>query len=177
MLETLINKNSVERMWPSIEKQVTAFALSRTKSLDAAKDIAQETFIKFWKKRDSVELMDNPEAWCMTVAKNLIIDRARKRARESDIETVPTNTMRTDEKSSIETLHHRDMVAMIKMLINQLPADQKSCIVLRDIEGKSYKEIADMLDISMHAVKVNIYRGRQYLKSHLEKLNNYEQVR
>ena len=53
---------------------------------------------------------------------------------------------------------------LVRQLISQLPEKQRTCMQLRDIEGKSYKEIAAVLDITEQQVKVNIFRARQTIK-------------
>jgi RNA polymerase sigma-70 factor (ECF subfamily) len=58
----------------------------------------------------------------------------------------------------------RDRIRVVRQLINQLPEKQRSCMQLRDIEGKSYKDIAAILEISEEQVKVNIFRARQTIK-------------
>lgn len=69
-------------------------------------------------------------------------------------------------------MEQRDRVALVKRLMEQLPMKQRMCMQLRDIEGKSYKEIADILEINEQQVKVNIFRARQTIK---QKFNENEQ--
>ena len=58
----------------------------------------------------------------------------------------------------------QDRIALIRRLIDTLPEKQRSCMQLRDFEGKSYKEIATILDVSEEQVKINIFRARQTIK-------------
>lgn len=58
-------------------------------------------------------------------------------------------------------------------MVNSLPEKQRSCIQLRDFEGKSYKEIASIMQISEDQVKVNIHRGRQTLRDKFQEIDNY----
>ena len=62
---------------------------------------------------------------------------------------------------------------LIHRLINGLPEKQRSIIQLRDIEGKSYKEIADILRVSEEQVKVNLFRARQKIKQQYPEINDY----
>jgi RNA polymerase sigma-70 factor (ECF subfamily) len=61
----------------------------------------------------------------------------------------------------------------MRRLIDQLPEKQRSCMQLRDIEGKSYKDIAQVLNISEEQVKVNIFRARQTIRQRFIKTDNY----
>jgi RNA polymerase sigma-70 factor (ECF subfamily) len=57
-----------------------------------------------------------------------------------------------------------DRVRLVRQMISQLPEKQRSCMQLRDMEGKSYKDIATILDITEEQVKVNIFRARQTIR-------------
>jgi RNA polymerase sigma-70 factor (ECF subfamily) len=67
----------------------------------------------------------------------------------------------------------RDRVHLVRRLIDSLPEKQRSCIQLRDIEGKAYKEIAEVMDISEQQVKINIFRARQAIRQKYNETENY----
>ena len=67
----------------------------------------------------------------------------------------------------------KDSIRIVKRIIDGLPEKQRSCIQLRDIEGKQYKEIAQILDISEDQVKVNIFRARQAVRQQYLKYDEY----
>lgn len=67
----------------------------------------------------------------------------------------------------------RDQVALVRQLIDRLPEKQRSVIQLRDIEGKSYREIATIMCISEEQVKVNLYRARQTIKKKFSETDSY----
>ena len=58
----------------------------------------------------------------------------------------------------------KDRIQLVKQMVNALPEKQRSCMQLRDIEGKPYKEIAEVLGITEQQVKTNIFRARQTIK-------------
>ena len=62
---------------------------------------------------------------------------------------------------------------MVRRLVDQLPEKQRSCMQLRDFEGKAYKDIAQILGITEEQVKVNIFRARQTIKQQFSKADNY----
>jgi RNA polymerase sigma-70 factor (ECF subfamily) len=64
-------------------------------------------------------------------------------------------------------------IRLIRQLIGQLPEKQRSCMQLREFEGKSYKEIAQVMDISEEQVKINIFRARQTIKQRYIKSEQY----
>jgi RNA polymerase sigma-70 factor (ECF subfamily) len=67
----------------------------------------------------------------------------------------------------------RDRVERVRGLMNQLPEKQRTCMQLRDVEGKSYKEIAAVMNITEQQVKVNIFRARQTIKQEFLKQEQY----
>lgn len=72
-----------------------------------------------------------------------------------------------------EQLTQNDRVELVKKLINELPERQRSVMQLRDVEGKSYKEISIILSMSEEQVKINIFRARQRIKQKYSELENY----
>ena len=67
----------------------------------------------------------------------------------------------------------QNRVDIVRKLVDSLPEKQRSCIQLRDFEGKTYKEIAQALQISEDQVRVNIHRGRQTLREKFQEIDNY----
>ena len=72
-----------------------------------------------------------------------------------------------------EQMIQRDRISLVKRIIDTLPEKQRSCMQLRDFEGKSYKEIAQIMGVSEDQVKVNIYRARQAIKEKYKDLESY----
>ncbi len=135
-----------------------------------AEDVLQELMIKVWKKREDFAQIENQEAWCMTVTRNLCIDKIRKRKGDtkdiSDYHTIsdrsPTPDIIAEDKESL---------SMVMKLLNELPQNQKEIIHLRDIEGYTYKEISEIIGLTEEQVKVNLFRARQKFKEKIKHLN------
>ena len=72
-----------------------------------------------------------------------------------------------------EQAMQRDRIALVRQLIDNLPEKQRSCMQLREFEGKSYKEIAQILGVTEEQVKINIFRARQQIKQQFIKTENY----
>lgn len=148
-------------------------ALRITLNSQEAEDIVQDTLIKVWSRRDSWEEIDSIEAFSLTVCRNLALDRAKKADnRYASIE--PSMADEADEsRSPLEQMMQRDRVMTVRRLVDALPEKQRSCMQLRDFEGKTYKEIASVLGISEDQVKVNIFRARQTIKNKFKEIDNY----
>ncbi len=148
------------------------FALRLLGSSEEAKDIVQETMIKVWNGRDMAEVQ-NMEAWCMRITKNLSLDKLRSRQRKATGSIDERFDMVHDGLSPHEKTEIKESMKRIDELMSALPDKQRQVMHLRDIEGYSYNEICDVLEIDMNQVKVNLFRARNAVREKLIKLNAY----
>lgn len=148
-------------------------ALRITLSHEEAQDIVQDTLIKVWDKRESWNEIESIEAFSITICRNLALDRIKKHDNLNDsLEERQTESLDTSSTPFEDTLQ-QDRIELVRNLVNALPEKQRSCMQLRDFEGKPYKEIAKILGISEEQVKVNIFRARQTVKERFQKYDNY----
>jgi len=132
----------------------------------SAEDIVQEVLVKIWQKKEQLAAIENKEAWCMTVTRNLALDTLRKKkAYHDDIEDhrdISDGTMTPYRK-----LQSDDTMELIKKAMLDLPESQQHVIHLRDVEGYSYQEIAEITGFSIDKVKVYLHRARIALRKKL----------
>lgn len=109
-------------------------------------------------------MMDNIEAYAMTVCRNLSLDHLKRHETMNlSLDDMPFD--RADESQDpLQSLTHKTNIERIKNLMNAMPEKQRTCMQLRDFEGKTYKEIATILDITEEQVKINIFRARKCIK-------------
>ena len=148
-------------------------ALRITLKHEEAEDIVQDTLIKVWNKRDEWENIVSMEAYCLTICRNLALDNMKLRANQNEsIENIHFDT--PDQGGNpYERMQQKDRIDLVRRMVNALPEKQRSCIQLRDFEGKPYKEIAEILGITEEQVKVNIFRGRQAIKKRYQEFEGY----
>jgi len=149
-------------------------ALRITLSQQDAEDIVQETMIKVWNKRDTWSEIESMEAYCLTICRNIALDHQKKKDNQS-LSLDPMELDRPDDSSNspFTTTLMNDRVSIVRRLVDSLPEKQRSCMQLRDFEGKPYKEIAQILGITEEQVKVNIFRARQTIKQRFTETENY----
>ena len=156
-----------------LKNKLFRFALNIVKDEDLAKDVVQECLIKVWEKRNDLKLVHNIEAWCMQVTKNKALDKLRsKHMSRTDLFEVKLDTRKERDTPYVVT-EREDVMGRIKGLIAQLPERQREVMQLRDIEGYTYKEIGETLEIDINLVKTNLFRARRKLKESLIKENAY----
>lgn len=157
-----------------LKNKLFRLALRITLNREEAEDVVQDTLIKVWNTRDRWQELDSIEAYSLTIARNLSLDRIKKMENQND-SLEEQNTERLDENTSTpsERMIQKDKLNIVRNIIDELPEKQRSCLQLRDIEGKSYKEIADILSITEDQVKVNIFRARQTVKQRFQQFDRY----
>ena len=157
-----------------LKNELFRLAIRITLNRAEAEDVVQETMIKVWNRRDRWEELESIEAFCLTICRNISLDKMRKAesqnpSLEDGHDTADTSYTSNPEEQTMQ----RDRIALVRQLIDHLPEKQRSCMQLRDFEGKSYKEIAQILGITEEQVKVNIFRARQQIKQQFIKTENY----
>lgn len=149
-------------------------ALRITLNHAEAEDVVQETMIKVWNRREQWNEIESIEAYCLTTCRNLALDRQkRKDNQNASLEEGHDRADRSYASNPEEQTEQRDRVELVKRLMSQLPEKQRSCMQLRDIEGKTYKEIAIVMGITEQQVKVNIFRARQTIKQKYTEIERY----
>lgn len=155
-----------------LKDKLYRLALRITLNTGEAEDIVQDTMIKVWKNRESLSDVVSIEAYCLTVCRNLSIDRSQKKeAQTAELKEAygqSDGAMTADEK-----LAHDEKLQVIRRLFDQLPEKQRTVMQLRDIEGKSYKEIAQIMNLSEEDVKVTLFRARRKIRKQYLEIENY----
>ncbi len=149
-----------------LKNELYRLALRVTLNNAEAEDVVQETMIKVWNRREQWDEIESIEAFCLTICRNMALDRM-KHADNQNPSLEEAGHERPDQSYGAdpeEQVIQRDRVSLVRKLMDQLPEKQRSCIQLRDIEGKAYKEIAEVLGITEQQVKVNIHRARQTVR-------------
>jgi RNA polymerase sigma-70 factor (ECF subfamily) len=154
------------------------FAFRLTNDEDDANDLVQDTYLKAFRFIGSFEKGTNAKAWLFRILKNSFINDYRKRSKEPnkvDYQEVETyydseEAAGTEQTSDLRVEAVQDMIGdEIATALNALPVDFRTAIILCDIEGFTYEEMAKILDIPIGTVRSRLHRARQLLKEKLRK--------
>ena len=157
-----------------VKDKLYRFALKLVKSEPEAQDVVQEVLIKVWDKRNEMDEVENLEAWCMRVTRNLSLDKLKsKHASKTSGLDEGFEVSQGEKATPYRSTEMKDTMENIGNLISSLPDKQKQVIQLRDVEGFSYKEIGDIMEIDMNQVKVNLFRARKAVRENLLNINAY----
>jgi RNA polymerase sigma-70 factor (ECF subfamily) len=142
------------------------FLLKNVKDKDKARDLVQDTFTKLWLKVEEVSF-EKAKSYIFTSGYHTMIDMIRREKRQDDYAKDALKTSITASERQYTDLHD-----VLNEALEQLPAVQKSVIMLRDYEGYSYEEIEEITGLNESQVKVYIYRARVALKEYIGKIEN-----
>lgn len=156
------------------------FAYHLTYNQDDADDLVQETYLKAYRFIDKYDEGTNAKAWLFKILKNAYINEYRKRVKQPtkvDYEEIVAYHDTDDDRiSGYSDLREEIFLHMmgdeVTSAINSLPIDFRTVILLCDIEGFTYEEIASIIDVPIGTVRSRLFRARNLLK---EKLTSYAQ--
>jgi RNA polymerase sigma-70 factor, ECF subfamily len=150
------------------------YVYSQVKDYDEALDITQEIFIMTIEALRSFRRESKFSTWFYSIMVNYCKNYRKKNSRYN---LVSINSSRGEEEYDLQLPDERenpeqevilnDSLRIVREEIGMLPDDYREILLLRDIEGLSYNEIAEILEISLSNVKVRIHRGREFLKNRL----------
>lgn len=151
------------------------FALRLTSDPNDAEDLVQDTIVKAYRFFSSYEKGTNAKAWLFRILKNSYINNYRKKSKQPnqvDYDEVATfyETIRAErtDTSDLEDRMFRELIDDdISNALEELPEDFRTVVLLCDVEGFTYEEIANMLDVPIGTIRSRLHRGRNLLKAQL----------
>lgn len=147
-----------------------AYALLEDKA--DAEDILQEAYCKLWKKRDELEEIQHPEAFSITLVKNLCLDYLRSPRSNRDEEITETVVLPASN-SPDRDLEEKENIRHVQKIIDLLPENQRLVIRLRGIEDCSFEEIEQITGLTASNIRTLLSRARKFIREKLEISNSY----
>lgn len=134
-----------------------------------AEDTVEDTLLRVWEESRSkaAKTIANLPAYLTTICRNLALDRAERKVAQ----TLPL-TPDVDPADTIPDDSTEERYQMALRLIHSLTEPQRSCVILRDVEGLTYQQIAETLNLTEAQVKVNIHRGRLTVRKWITSSNS-----
>jgi RNA polymerase sigma-70 factor, ECF subfamily len=181
-IENNLTEDELKKRYSEFEKEALPhmkalynYALKMTGDEDDADDLVQETFLKAFRFFDKFERGTNCKAWLFRILKNSFINDYRKIKSEPDkVDYEDVQNFYENIKSDEVDSQHYEMDAFNNMLddevskaISSLPEDFRTVVILNDIEGFTYEEIADFVDIPVGTVRSRLHRARKMMYSRL----------
>ncbi|HVR10384.1 MAG TPA: sigma-70 family RNA polymerase sigma factor [Thermoanaerobaculia bacterium] len=150
-------------------------AYRMTRNAEDAEDLVQETYLKAYRYYDKFEEGTNFKAWLFKIMKNTFINNYRKKQQtpalsdfadieesyETQVSEDAAKQIKNPEQELLENVLDED----VQRAIDKLPPDYRMVVLLADLEGFSYKEIADILEVPVGTVMSRLYRGRRLMEA------------
>ncbi len=139
---------------------------------EAAEDVVQQLFMKIWECRDTMVLPDSVAAYLFTAARNRALNYIKSRARKSDNEIPLANHHDELDHRTEESMDAKELQKALYAAIDSLPEKRREVFVLSRFEGKSYKEIAELLNISVKTVEAQMGKALSTLREFIAKYHD-----
>jgi RNA polymerase sigma factor (sigma-70 family) len=166
-IPVLARDEAFEKLYRSYVKDVYHYALALLRNPADAEDVTQATFLNAYRAFQRGEEVLKPQNWLIKIAHNVARSRyarSSRRVKEVPLEDhVDQLALPEDEKPNVEG---------VLRALGRLPFNQRAALVMRELEGRSYSEIADTLDVSVAAVETLIFRARRSLRVRTQALRS-----
>ena len=156
--------------------RIFRLALRFTSNKAEAEDVLQEVFLTLYQKLDQFEGKSSFSTWLYRVVVNTSLMRLRDQGKAEivSLEEVPPDYLSPEEEEAGTGPDHliitEESLAQIEKAMEKMPLDLKTVFILRDIEGFSNEETAEIMNLTVPAVKSRLHRGRELLRIRLKKL-------
>lgn len=156
------------------------FAIRLANDPSDAEDLVQDTIVKAYRFFSSYERGTNAKAWLFRILKNSYINNYRKQSKQPykvDYDEISTyyESVRSErsDTTDMEQIMYRELLDdEVTRALNKLPEDFRTVVLLCDIEGFTYEEIANMLDVPIGTIRSRLHRGRNLLRTSLSQYAN-----
>jgi RNA polymerase sigma-70 factor (ECF subfamily) len=179
------DKAAFRRLVERHQRRAFAIALGLLRDEADAREVVQEAFLRVWRSLDRFEGGSSFFTWLYRIVSNLAIDIIRKPARrESELdadaqladeaESLPF-VARLDEADPARVLRRREIAERIQQALDALPPYHRAVIVMREVEGLSYQEMAEAMQVSKGTIMSRLFHARQKLQRALADCYGEEQ--
>lgn len=154
-------------------RRLYALAFRYLNNREEAEDMVQEVMIKLWTGRNEQRHFSNPAAWCTTVTKNCCIDMLRKR-RHIRLEELREPVVQPESGSGLSgSTDNTEAVQLIGSIVGRMKEPYRSAVILRDMEGYSYEETAEIMQTNINALRTMLSRARKSIRDEMERIYSY----
>ena len=166
------DKSAFEELVKRHQELVFSLSFKLTGNRELANDVAQEAFIRAWKAIGKFRGDSTFGTWIYRITVNTAWTLRKKAKKHYSLNIEDTQEpVVVDEKKDPELVAiNSDLSLVLRKALNQIPLEQRIIVEFKNIEGRSHKEIADYLDISVTAAKVRLHRAHQKLRNILEEI-------
>ncbi len=149
---------------------VYTISMKVTHNIEDAEEVTQDVFVSLYNNLGKFEFRSSFKTWLYRITLNRAINKIKKRKRHKkntvEYESQKHDIFAAKDMDSKDNKEHNEKI--VKELLEVLPPDQRACVVLRNIQGLSYKEISETLRIKLNTVRTRLKRARERLVKHVK---------
>lgn len=176
-IEKALGSTGPEELFRRYHRPVVLFFLRRGFSAEECRDLAQETFLRVFKNMEAYRGEGSLETWLFQIAFNLYRNALRSlgtRKRDAaevslsvtdEAEVAPFG--RKERSDPLGSLLTGERARLLREALNELPPQMRRCVLLRVEHDMKYREIAQLMRVSIETVKAHLYQARQHLRDKL----------
>lgn len=163
------DEETFEKLIQSYEGKIYTMCFYLLRNKEDAMDASQNVCIKIYKSLEKFRGESKLSTWIYRITYNTCMDTIKKRKNEISFDDVIDSDIYKDNRIE-DIIESKELKLEIKRCIMKLSEEFRTIIILRDIEGLSYQEIAEILSVEIGTVKSRLYRGREALRNELIKI-------
>jgi RNA polymerase sigma-70 factor (ECF subfamily) len=162
-----MEQEAFERVVREQKDRAYSYAARMLRRPADAQDVAQEALVRLWQHRERVEA-GTAHFWLRRTVHNLCIDRLRRRNASPETETGLQETISLDQRVGPARLaESAELGRQIEKALADMPPRDRSVLILREVEGMPYSEIAEILELPLGTLKARLHRAREQLRAKL----------
>jgi RNA polymerase sigma-70 factor (ECF subfamily) len=161
-----------EKVLP-VNQKLFRLAFRFLSNVQEAEDAVQEVYMKLWNMRNKLNEINKVEAFATTMTKNLCLDKIKARHTVSIDDQLNINNKSSVSDNPLELSENKENMSLIRMIIDTLPEQMKSIMIMRDLEEYSFEEIQEITGLTLNNIRVSLSRARQQVRTELTKVHEY----
>lgn len=162
------SKQAFEKIYKLYSTRLYGNLLKLVKSEVEAQEILQEVFIKIWDSRQTLDIDKSFRSWLFKIAENKVYDFFRKAARDKKKEARLLAIASSEYSPIEELLLNKEKTVILQKAIEALPPQRQQIFRLCKLEGKSYKEVSELLGISVSTISDHIVKATKTVRDYFE---------
>jgi RNA polymerase sigma-70 factor (ECF subfamily) len=165
------DRDAFETIYRASSGFVYSIACRITGNVHSAQDVTQDVFLKVYKNLNRFRFRSSFKTWIYRITVNSALNSCRRISKRLSKEVEYNDALNVTDSgdSPRETVERGDNEELLKSMLSVLNPDQRACIVLRGIDGLSYREIAEVLDVNINTVRSRLKRAREILLARFKK--------
>ena len=170
------DKNAFAMLYDRYKQPLSANLFKLLKSEELTFDILQDLFLKIWENKSQIDPEKSFRAYLFRIAENMVYDYYRKAARDTKMQINIIQTSSEIYSYIEEDLLIRENSALLRAAVDMMPPQRRQVFTLCKLEGKSYKEIEQILGISPKTINSHLFQASKFLKEHFNKNSGFSAI-